>query len=69
MDQQWFEMENIRRRKQDNAVWIPLRAYQEEEVGKYGYPGYKSNMLAVGSVAFLSTKEPKPRSWDGRTWA
>lgn len=51
MDQQWFEMEKIRHRKLDNAVWIPLRAYQEEEVGEYGYPGYKSDMFAVGSVA------------------
>src|SRR6266581_4939386 len=31
MDQTWFEMENIRRRKLDKAVWIPLRAYQEDK--------------------------------------
>ena len=51
MDQTWFEMENIRRRKLDKAVWIPLRAYQEDKVGEYEYPGYTCEVSAAGSVA------------------
>ena len=51
MDQEWFEMEDIRRRKLDTGVWIPLRAFLEDEVGEYGHVGYKSEVFAVGSVA------------------
>jgi len=50
MDQTWFDMENIRRRKLDKAVWIPPRAYQEDKVGEYGYPGYTCEVFAAGSV-------------------
>ncbi len=52
MNQDWFEMPEIRRRKLANAVWIPLRAIcQIEEIGKYGYAGYKSEFYGVGTLA------------------
>ena len=53
MNQEWFEMPEIRRRALKEAVRIPLRAiHQIEKVGKYGYEGYKEEMYCVGSVAF-----------------
>lgn len=52
MDQRWFEMADIRRRKLAGAVWIPLRASQHlEEVGRFGYEGHKSEFLGVGTLA------------------
>ena len=29
MDQSWFEMHDLRKRKLDNSVWVPLRAEKE----------------------------------------
>jgi hypothetical protein len=52
MEQKWFEMPEIRKRRFDSAVWIPLRANQQQtEMGKRGYLGYKSEIFAVGSLA------------------
>jgi len=50
MDQTWFDMENIRRRKLDKAVWIPLRAYQEDKVGSTDSLDTRSKSFAAGSV-------------------
>jgi len=52
VDQNWFEMLKVRRRKLANAVWIPLRAtHQIEEIGNYGHAGYKSEFYGVGTLA------------------
>lgn len=52
MDQNWFEMPEVRRRKLAHAVWIPLRAaHQIEEIGSYGHVGYKSEFYGVGTLA------------------
>lgn len=51
MEQKWFEMPEIRKRRFDTAVWIPLRANEETKTGKSGYLGYKSEVLAVASLA------------------
>lgn len=51
MDQSWFEMRDIRRRRLNTAVWIPLRAAQKESVGKFGCLGYREEFFGVGSIA------------------
>lgn len=52
MNQDWFEMRDIRRRKLKNSVWIPLRATQElRKNGRYGYLGYKKEFFGTGTVA------------------
>lgn len=51
MKQEWFEMPEIRKRRFDTAVWIPLRASEKHETGKWGYLGYKSEYFGAGSLA------------------
>ena len=52
MNQEWFEMPDVRRRKLNNAVWIPLRSAQKlESVGKPGYLDYREEFFGVGSIA------------------
>ncbi len=52
MNQDWFEMKDIRRKDFNKSVWIPLRAvyFHESEV-KYGYAGYKKDFFGTGSIA------------------
>jgi hypothetical protein len=50
MEQKWFEMAEIRKRRFDSAVWIPLRANQRIETGKRWHLGYKSEFFGVGSL-------------------
>jgi hypothetical protein len=50
MEQRWFEMTEMRRRRFDRAVWIPLRANQKEETGRWGYFGYKSEFFGAASL-------------------
>lgn len=67
MNQEWFEMADIRRRRFANAVWIPLRAVQKvESVGRYGYLGYKEEIFAAGSLAVpIDKKSAAERlGWD-----
>jgi hypothetical protein len=52
VNQEWFEMPDIRRRRFSKSVWIPLRAvYHNERQGKYGYEGYKEDLFFAGSIA------------------
>jgi hypothetical protein len=51
MEQKWFEMTEVRKRRFDNAVWIPLRAAENNETGEFGSLGYMSEYFAVGSLA------------------
>lgn len=52
MTQEWFEMQDVRRRFYSRAVWIPLRAAKRDKNAvKYGYAGYKEEFFGVGSVA------------------
>jgi hypothetical protein len=51
MTKEWFEMMDVRRRRVDEAVWIPLRANHPSTVGTYGYAGYTSEFFGVGSLA------------------
>ncbi len=56
MEQKWFEMAEIRKRRFDSAVWIPLRACQRSETGKRGHLGYKSEFFGAGSLAVPLSK-------------
>jgi hypothetical protein len=51
MEQKWFEMAEIRKRRFDSAVWIPLRACQKRKTGKWGHLGYTSEFFGAGSLA------------------
>ena len=44
-------MAEIRKRRFDSAVWIPLRAWQKDETGKQGYLGHKSEVFGSASLA------------------
>ncbi len=67
MNQEWFEMEDIRRRKLKSTVWIPLSASRKLICeGQYGFLGYKEEYFAVRSVAIpLTDKEAAHKlEWD-----
>jgi hypothetical protein len=50
--QDWLEMKDIRRRRLEGAVWVPLRAAVKiREEGRYGRLGYVEEFFGVGSVA------------------
>ena len=52
MNQDWFEMQDIRRRNFSKSVWIPLRAVLiKERAGRYGYEGYREDFFGSGSIA------------------
>ena len=52
MNQDWFEMPDVKRRKLDDSVWVPLRSTQEvERGGEYGHAGFNSEFFGVGTLA------------------
>lgn len=51
MEHTWFEMTEIRKRRFDTAVWIPLRASEKAETGRKWYLGYRSEFFGAGSLA------------------
>jgi hypothetical protein len=51
VNQQWFEMPEVRRRRLETAVWIPLRASQSLiGEGRYGFVGHLSEFWGAGSL-------------------
>lgn len=53
MNQEWFEMRDIRRRRLSAAVWIPLRtSHKIEKSGEWGEAGFKEEYYGVGTLAF-----------------
>jgi hypothetical protein len=56
MDQTWFEMPEVRKRKLNSAVWIPLRASQElEAVGHRAIAVFARNISAPDRLRSHST--------------
>ncbi len=52
INQAWFEMGDVRRRKFANAVWVPLHLNETlMEVGEHGRLGSVHEITCVGSVA------------------
>lgn len=67
MEQKWFEMPEIRRRKLEGAVWIPLRASRRDEVGEFGHAGYRCEFYGVGTLAVAvenKAEASKKLGWD-----
>lgn len=54
MNQQWFELSDIRHRRFNKSVWIPLRALQDQSIGENGYLGYKEDFFGCASLAIPS---------------
>lgn len=59
MDQNWFEMRDIRRRRLDTSVWIPLRAAVNatENHVRYGFVGFKEDFFGAGTLAIPIDKK------------
>ena len=51
MNQQWFEMVDIRHKKFNKSVWVPLRAIEKQSFGENGYLGYSENLFLCSSIA------------------
>ena len=67
MDQEWFEMKDIRRRNLAAAAWIPLRAARAfERVGQFGFVGFREDWLGAGSLAVpaANRSDAFTLSWD-----
>ena len=65
--QKWFEFNDLKTKKYNKSVWIPLRASQDIiSNGKFGYDGYENDYFALSSVVFPQTKYEKviPLTWD-----
>ncbi|NDV28680.1 hypothetical protein [Desulfovibrio sp. JC010] len=66
MNQDWFEMKDIRRKNFSKSVWIPLRAIETKvDEGEYGYVGYKKEFFGSGSIAIPQNKieDAKKLGW------
>ena len=66
MKQQWFEMQDLRKRKLDKSVWIPLRAQKSiRNKVKYGTSGYMEEFSGHGSLMIPVNKKPhtKDLTW------
>jgi len=63
MDQSWFEMADVRRRRFAKAVWIPLRAIHVIcEEGQRGCLGFRQEFFGAGSLAVpVGSKEEATR--------
>jgi hypothetical protein len=82
LEQQWFEMHEVRRRQLNDAVWVPLRAALRNTTGRFGFAGYQEEFFGLGSVAIPRDKraaaaalgwddvglryKPQPRAEEGR---
>ena len=61
MNQEWFDMTNIRQRRHANAVWISLRSSQILlRKGEYGFLGYEEEFF--GAEALSGTTPVKVRA-------
>lgn len=57
ISQDWFELQDVRKRNFSKSVWIPLRAVTSKvSEGKYGYEGYKKDFFGTGSIAVPTQK-------------
>src|SRR6266481_1565532 len=60
VDQKWFEMPEVRRRRLEGAVWIPLRSIDRgAKGGHYGDLGYLSEFYGVGTLAVADADKAK----------
>lgn len=67
MDQSWFEMQDLRKRKLDNSVWVPLRANNAiRNTTRYGFVDYSEEYIGHGSLMIPIDKKPfaEKLDWD-----
>ncbi|WP_372999762.1 hypothetical protein [Lutispora sp.] len=67
MKQEWFEMQDIKRRTFERSVWIPLRAINQiGETGQFGFIGHKSEFFGASSLAIplIYKSEAEKLSWN-----
>lgn len=67
MNQSWFEMQDLRKRKLDNSVWVPLRANNAiRNTTKYGFVDYREEYVGYGSLMIPIDKKPfvEKLDWD-----
>ena len=67
MNQDWFEMRDIRARSLTKVVWIPLRvSHTLERVGEFGHAGFLQEFYGAGSLAVPveSKADALTLSWD-----
>lgn len=67
MQKDWFEMNDIKRKSFNNAVWIPLYVCEKlEHSGQIGYSGYKSEFFGCGTLAVPLAKRDRANDmgWD-----
>jgi hypothetical protein len=66
MNQSWFEMQDLRKRKLDNSVWVPLRSQKSiDNCIDYGYLDYQEEYIGHGSLMIPIDKkdEAEKISW------
>ncbi len=67
MEQEWFEMKDVRGRFFSDAVWIPLRGMDEiEKKGQWGHIGYKLEFFGVKTIAFPTNQKT---AFEKLTWS
>lgn len=58
MNQSWFEMQDLRKRKLNNSVWVPLRAQKSiRKNSDYGKVGYQEEFAGHGSLMISVDKK------------
>jgi hypothetical protein len=58
MNQSWFEMQDLRKRKLDKSVWIPLRAEKSVRNNiEFGEIGYTEEFIGHGSLMIPTIKK------------
>lgn len=67
MNQDWFEMQQVRQRKFDTAVWIPLRVSQSTSSGESGKLGYKDEFFGAASIAVPVNQKAQAETLDWST--
>lgn len=66
MNQSWFEMQDIRKRKLDKSVWVPLRSQKSIRNNiEYGYLDYQEEYIGHGTLMIPIDKkdEAEKISW------
>lgn len=66
MDQVWFELGDVRKRRLEGSVWIPLRTIHSKMTsGKSGHIGYQEEFFGAGSIAVFGKhrREAESLGW------
>lgn len=64
--QVWLEMKEIRQRRLDDSVWIPLR--MSELISRSGSPGFVGYQEDFHSVVSMAVREPQRKAAERLAW-